>query len=96
MTRLEALAEALHRNNVPEHLHGGLERWLQHGIIPGSFLTAVLENDLKKSLELGDSRNIATLHQLVSALWQELPSAAWGSPERVNAWAEHHGLEGLL
>ena len=31
---------------IPEHMRGGIERYVNHGIPPGSFLTAIICNDL--------------------------------------------------
>lgn len=34
---------------IREDLYGALERYLNHGIMPGSFMTAVLENNLMEA-----------------------------------------------
>ena len=77
---------AAKNNLVPAHLHGGLERYLQDGILPGGFLQAVLENKLKESFERADDISRAALPDIVHYLYNYVPMAAWGSPERVAEW----------
>lgn len=52
----------------------------------GGFLTAVLENKLKESVQLADDDNLRDLQEIVSYVYQHVPSQAWGSPTRVEAW----------
>jgi hypothetical protein len=71
---------------VPEHLHGGLVRYLVHRLQPGHFLTAVLENDLREAMGRADEQSRAGLFQIVKFLYNDAPSICWGSPERVQQW----------
>jgi hypothetical protein len=66
----------------------GLARYLDDHIKPGSFLSAVLCNDLSKSFGCADEENTASMQVLVAFLYNEAPSAAWGSPEKFQAWLE--------
>jgi hypothetical protein len=68
-----------------------LQRWIEFGILPGSFLLAVLENDLVESLGRADSYNRATLFQICQYVYHCLPTEAWGSPEKVQKW--HAGFQ---
>lgn len=70
----------------PERFRGGLQRYLEHRIAPGSFLRAVLENDLMGAVGHADEESARELKALVQWLWQEMPSNLWGSKERVAAW----------
>lgn len=84
--------------NLPDNLiryHGGLERYLNHGIMPGSFLTAVLENKLMESYRAADDDSLRQIPSLIKYLYNHFPMAAWGSPERVAAWTQHV-LGGIL
>ncbi len=74
---------------------GGLQRWIEDGIPPGSFLTAVLENDLKHACEQADIENRYLLFDIVSWLYNESPGGCWGSPEQVEAWRAAGGLAGI-
>lgn len=65
---------------------GGLERYLNNGIMPGGFLTAVLENNLSQAFGRADSYNSANLKDIVAYIYNYVPSSAWGSPAKVSAW----------
>lgn len=78
--------DALTKSGVPEHLHGGLCRYLDHRIQPGSFLVAVLSNDLKEAMARADEKSRAGLFALVSFLYNDAPANCWGSPDAVQAW----------
>lgn len=71
---------------IPEHMRGGLARYIEHHIEPGSFLRAVLENDLKGAISYADSTNRFLLFDYVNYLYNDAPSVCWGSPEKVAAW----------
>jgi len=70
----------------PERFRAGLNRYLVDRIAPGSFLRAVLENDLMGAVGHADEESAKELKALVSWLWQEMPSNLWGTKERVSAW----------
>ena len=73
---------------IPEYMMGGLERYINHGIAPGGFLTAVLENDLKEAVSRADDINMINIPAYVGYLYNEAPSGCYGSPEKVKAWIE--------
>jgi len=71
---------------LPEHCRGGFLRYLRYGIEPGGFLLAVLANNLREAVGRADETNKRALADYVFVLYNYAPSAAWGSPERVEAW----------
>lgn len=71
---------------LPEHMHGAVERYLFHRIEPGSFLCAVLENNLKEAVARADSINRAALSDIVIFITNGLPSVCHGNPTKVAAW----------
>jgi hypothetical protein len=71
---------------VPHHLRPGLVRYFADGIMPGSFLQAVLVNDLTQAVRRADPESCAALGPLVTFLLMHAPSIAWGSREAVLAW----------
>ena len=77
---------------IPEHMHGGMLRYLLHGLPPGSFLTAVLSNDLREAVAYADEKNQSSLARYVVFLHNHAPLGAWGSPERVSEWIESFRL----
>lgn len=80
---------------LPEPIRGGMERWIAHGIRPGSFLTAVLCNDLASAVFTADEVNAQLLAIYVRFLQDHAPRGCWGSPENYESWAAHNGAEGL-
>lgn len=71
---------------VPIHTLDALKRYVEHGIPPGGFLIAVLSNDLKRAFSRADDINIANMYAIVKYIYNNIPSKAWGSPERVSEW----------
>lgn len=63
-----------------------LNMWVMNKILPGGFLTAVLENNLKEACARADSYNRATLFEIVEYCYMNIPAPCWGSPEKVRAW----------
>jgi hypothetical protein len=78
--------ERMRKAAVPEHLHEGLVGYLVHGIKPGSFLAAVLENNLMIAVTSADEQSMAGLRAIVRFLLHSAPDGAWGSRATVNAW----------
>ena len=71
---------------IPEHMRGGVRRYLEDGIRPGDFLNAVLENNLVEAAALADNINVHMLLDWAKFLHNELPLQCWGSKEKVEAW----------
>lgn len=72
--------------HLPERFAGGVKRFIEQGITPGSFLTAVLENDLKETFAKADTVAIRELPGIVAWLYSYAPADCWGSQENVHAW----------
>jgi len=68
---------------IPEHTRAALDRYINHKYLPGSFLMAVLINDLYGAVGHADSENLAALPDIVRYIYNELPGNSWGSRERV-------------
>lgn len=75
---------------VPEHLREGLERYIEQGVPPGHFLTAVIENNLVEAFGRGDEESLSRLRDLVIWFYNYSPSPCWGSPEKRLAWQQAH------
>lgn len=70
---------------VREHIKEALSAYAFAGHRLGDFLTAVVSNDLMNAMGRADSYNRATIFQITSYIYNELPSTCWGSPEKVAA-----------
>lgn len=73
---------------VPEHILPGIARYLSRGIIPGSFLEAMLTNDLRGVMQTADDINAKHLPAIWSFLYNNIPSSAWGSRDNLLKWSE--------
>lgn len=81
---------------IPLYMRGGVRRWIESGILPGSFLTAVVSNDLRKAVGKADDVNVRLLHEYISFFYNYAPSGCWGSPEKVEAWHRRGGHHGAV
>lgn len=79
---------------IPEHMREGLRRYLDDGVPPGSFLHAVLANDLVEAFIRADPVNRGRAGDYAAFLWRHAPANAWGSHEAVAAWIKTGGLNG--
>ena len=77
---------------IPEYMIGSLRRYIENGIEPGSFLSAVLCNDLRGACECADDTNRSRLFEYVKFLYSYAPAGCWGSQERFEKWLEQNGL----
>lgn len=76
---------------IEERFLESLKLWIEHAVPTGSFLLAVLENDLKEAMGRGDEGAIDNLPHIVAWLYDDAPSRCWGSPTRVRNWANKSG-----
>lgn len=81
-------------SKLPVHMVQGAKNYIEDGIPPGGFLTAVLENDLVGSFATADGVNQEAMFTWAEFLHNEAPIAAWGSREAVLRWIERGGLNG--
>lgn len=72
---------------APDRHVDSLVLWLNHPECgPGSFLTAVLENNLKEAVARADEESLDALPHIVAWLYDRAPNVAWGSPKHVHDW----------
>lgn len=75
---------------LPEHIQGGMSRYVEHGIEPGGFLYAVLCNDLRDAIGRASEDSVIQLSNIVSYCHNKIPGQCWGSREKVDAWIALH------
>ena len=73
-------------STLPEHMREGARLYLEHGIEPGGFLTAVLCNDLVGAYARADHINRERMEHWAAWLYHNCPSPAWGSRAKVEAY----------
>lgn len=79
---------------LPEHIQGGVQRYIENGITPGDFLQAVICNNLKESFMYADDINVVYMHEIVNWFYNYAPGVCWGSWERMEKWCKQGGLVG--
>lgn len=88
------LITTLEECRVPSKLHGGLVRYVARGIRPGSFLSAVLANNLAQAVvRADDETTLDDMRALVRWLHNEAETDCHGSPEKMAAWIEKRERE---
>ena len=80
---------------LPEHMQDGARLYVERGRRPGSFMRAVLENNLVAAASNGDLINQQSLFAWATWLYNNAPGSCWGNPEAVKAWIAHQGLAGM-
>ena len=73
---------------LPDNLQDGMKRYIEHGIKPGSFLTACLENDFVYAVGKASDQTWEYLYDVAMFLYNELPGRGypdcpWGSRKAV-------------
>lgn len=71
---------------IPDRMQGAIHRYINNGIRPGSFLEAVICNDLFTAVGKADEENLENLPAYAAYFYNEAPSACWGSKEKMEAW----------
>lgn len=77
---------AMLKAGVPEHIHDALVLYLVHRVRTGSFLRAVLENNLKEAVARADEVSGRHLVEIVRFLYTCAPHPCWGNQEAVDRW----------
>ena len=83
--------EYLRLAGAPERIRASLDAYAA-GAMPvvGGFLTAVLENDLRRAVAHADPVDRVALPEIVAYCEQVLPPESWGSRAAVEAWERQH------
>lgn len=76
-------------SELPELLQEGMRNYVEHRLMPGGFLQAVLSNDLTTAALTADDINRPRLADIAEWCYDELPIACWGDPEKVSRWLDN-------
>jgi hypothetical protein len=88
----DQLSEGFHL--IPEHMHGGVSRYVMHGIPMGDFGRLILSNDFMGAVGRADQDNRDALANWAIFLYNYVPGGCKGSPERVADWIKSGGIVG--
>jgi hypothetical protein len=81
-------------STIPEHMRDGARLYIENGIPPGSFLTAVISNDLFGALGKADEINRDRIFDWCRFFYNEAPGGCYGSAKRFDDWIAKGGLAG--
>lgn len=73
---------------IPVYTKEAIDLYVSDGIPTGSFVYAVLTNNLFDAVARADSTNIMFLREICQYIYNDIPSNCWGSQEKVNNWLE--------
>jgi len=78
--------DPINYSGLPDDLQYGMRLYLELGVLPGSFLTAVIKNDFMQATLRADATNQPLLRSI--ALWfsNHAPSKSYGSFENALEW----------
>ena len=65
-----------------------IDMYAERRIPPGSFVEAVLCNNLIEALGRADDDNLRDIYEIVKYCYWKIPGNCWGSPQKVKAWLE--------
>ena len=74
--------------HIPEHMIDGVLEYFNNHAPPGGFLGAILENKFMEACVCADEKNLEALSAWAAFLYNEAPTHAYGTPEKVAAWLE--------
>jgi hypothetical protein len=95
-TAVSELVAAVESNRIPALTALTLADFLVDGMPTGDYLRAVLSNDLMGAFNRADDENTAALPEVVKWCRWHLPSGAWGSGAKVDAWESAAGYRGTV
>jgi hypothetical protein len=79
---------------IPIYMRGGIRHYIDSGLPPGDFLTAVICNDLSNAVGRADDNNIHVLPAYVNYFYNYAPHNCWGSKKLFKEWVEKGGRNG--
>ena len=71
---------------IPDRMMPGIRRYVEEGVCPGRFLTAIIQNDLSEACGQADDENMENLPAYAAYFYNETPSSCWGSKKKMDAW----------
>ena len=78
--------EPVDYSGLPGHMQDAMQRYIENGIEPGSFLSAVLCNDFMGAVGRADYINRKCLPDYATWLYNNAPPASFGSRDKFIAW----------
>jgi len=71
---------------MKQSIKEGLDYYAKYRVPTGSFLLAVLSNDLMEAIGRADEENRDNLFEICDYIYNHMPFECHGSPEKVKSW----------
>lgn len=81
-------------STLPEHMRDAARLYIEQGIPPGSFLQAVICNDLYAAFAKADHENRKAMLAWVRFFHFEAPAECFGTRADMQAWIARGGMQG--
>lgn len=73
---------------IPDSVLQEINSFVLKGTPTGSFVSAVLRNDLKLAIGTGGPSALAAIRKVVSYMYNRVPSMCYGDAESIQSWRE--------
>ena len=71
---------------IRDQMMDSIRNYIDRKIPAGSFLSAVICNDLVSAVSNADDENIKNIPAFASYFYQYAPTSCWGSLEKMKIW----------
>lgn len=71
---------------MDDEIKASIDRYVEHGVPTGSFLEAVLSNDLYHAVMRADERRLPQIPAIVGYIVNEIPMNCWGTQSVYATW----------
>lgn len=85
---IKAMTQVQIDRGIPENIYHALTRYWNEALPPGSFLTAVLSNNLMDSIDYADYVTERYFADIVNYVKYHAPPGSYGNLELVYSWLE--------
>jgi hypothetical protein len=73
-------------STIPDWVRSEIDEWAAIATWPGTFVEAVLKNELNEAFALSTEEDLPALHSIVAYVYNYVPSPCWRSREKMTAW----------
>lgn len=91
---MDTIRTKLKKTEFPDYMRRAIETYIEFGIIPGLFLTGIIENKFRETIFHADGINLKLLPEYAFFFSLHVPTECHGSPSKLMAWNRQGGLTG--
>ena len=73
---------------ISDRMGDSIIMYIENGVLPGSFLRAIICNDLKGAFMEADDENYANLPAFIMYFYWEVPGSICGSHKKMLKWEQ--------